>query len=231
MPNAASPEEAERAAPLAVLASGGVDSAILLAEAVRSHPAVFPLYVRTGLHWERDELAHFKRFLAELRQPALRELTVLEMPVADLYGAHWSMTGERVPGAETPDEAVFLPGRNVLLLSKAIVWCHLNQVPAVALATLKANPFPDATPEFFSAFQAVVNQAVDGHVEIRRPFASLTKTEVLRRGARLPLDLTFSCIAPVHGQHCGRCNKCAERCRAFADAGLRDRTEYAAVAP
>ena len=30
-------------------------------------------------------------------------------------------------------------------------------------------------------------------------------------GRGLPLELTFSCIAPVAGQHCGRCNKCAER--------------------
>jgi len=152
---------------------------------------------------------------------------VLEMPVADLYGGHWSLTGQGVPDADSPDEAVFLPGRNVLLLAKAMLWCHLHGVPAVALAPLGSNPFPDATPAFFDAYQDVVNQGIGGAVRVLRPYAGLSKVEVMRRGRSLPLEWTFSCIRPTGGRHCGRCNKCAERRRAFADAGLADRTDYA----
>jgi 7-cyano-7-deazaguanine synthase len=119
-----------------------------------------------------------------------------------------------------------LPGRNVILLSKALVWCHLNGIASLALAILKANPFPDATPEFFRAMAAVVNQAVGGSVWIETPYAELSKVEVIRRGEGLPLEHTFSCIAPVDGRHCGRCNKCAERQRAFVAAGVKDPTEY-----
>src|SRR5262249_14722660 len=97
---------------LAVLVSGGLDSAILLGEALRDHAAVHPLYVRNGLFWEPAELRHLRRFLEAVAGPALRPLTVLEMPVADLYGDHWSVTSRGVPGADTPDDAVFLPGRN-----------------------------------------------------------------------------------------------------------------------
>ena len=211
---------------LAVLISGGLDSAILLGEALRSCAAVHPLYVRNGLSWEPVELHHLRRFLEAVRAPALRPLTVLEMPVADLYGDHWSVTGRGVPGADTPDEAVFLPGRNVLLLSKAMLWCHLHGVPAVALAPLESNPFPDATPAFFTAFERVVNQAVEGSVRVLRPYLGLHKTEVMGRGRGLPLGLTFSCIRPAGGRHCGACNKCAERRRAFADAGITDPTDY-----
>jgi 7-cyano-7-deazaguanine synthase len=149
--------------------------------------------------------------------------------VADLYGDHWSVTGRGVPGADTPDEAVFLPGRNVLLLSKAILWCHLHGVPAVALAPLESNPFPDATPAFFTAYQNVVNAAVGGSVRVLRPYLGLPKTEVMRRGRDLPLGLTFSCIRPAGDRHCGACNKCAERRRAFAGAGMSDPTEYEGV--
>jgi 7-cyano-7-deazaguanine synthase len=228
-----SPEAAARA----VLVSGGLDSAILLAEALREsvdrpeggrEGTVQPLYVRCGLYWEPVELRHLRRFLEAVRQPALRPLQVLEMPVADLYGEHWSLTGRGVPDAASADEAVFLPGRNVLLLAKALLWCHLHGVGAVALAPLEANPFPDATRAFFEAYQDVVNRAVGGSVQVLRPYAALTKVEVLRRGRGLPLELTFSCIRPVDGRHCGRCNKCAERRRAFAAAGLRDATVYAA---
>jgi 7-cyano-7-deazaguanine synthase len=66
-----------------------------------------------------------------------------------------------------------------------------------------------------------------GHLKIIRPFEGLSKGEVLRLGAGLPLHETFSCLKPVEGRHCGRCNKCAERRRAFLAVGLPDRTHYA----
>jgi 7-cyano-7-deazaguanine synthase len=220
------PHEKAQLAGLAVLLSGGLDSAILLWEALEEYSAVYPLYVRHGLYWEAEELRHLRRFLEAVHSPALRPLQILEMPVADLYEAHWSLTGRGAPDADSADEAVFLPGRNVLLLAKAMLWCHLRGVPAVALASLQSNPFPDATPEFFDSYQHLVNQAVGGEVRVLRPYAGLHKAEVMQRGSGLPLDLTFSCIRPVDGKHCGSCNKCAERRRAFAEAGMEDRTAY-----
>jgi 7-cyano-7-deazaguanine synthase len=213
-------------APLAVLASGGLDSAILVAEAAAGRAAVHPLYVRHGLFWEEAELAHLRRFLQAIARPALAPLEVLEMPVADLYGPHWSITGRDVPDERSPDAAVFLPGRNVLLLAKALLWCHLHGVGTVALGTLQANPFPDATPAFFHAFEDAVSQGLGGRVQIECPYAGLSKSEVMQRGRGLPLELTFSCLRPVQGRHCGVCNKCAERRRAFAAAGMIDRTPY-----
>ena len=151
----------------------------------------------------------------------------LEAPAGDLYGDHWSLTGKGVPDADTPDAAVYLPGRNVLLLAKAMLWCHLNGVPAVALAVLASNPFPDATPAFFRGYQEAVNLAVDGRVQVLRPYDGMHKDEVIRRGQGLPLELTFSCNRPVDGLPCGGCNKCAERKQAFAQAGIPDKTRYA----
>src|SRR5262249_13645885 len=125
--------------PLAVLVSGGLDSAVLLGESLGRHAAVHPLYVRFGLVWETIELEHLRRFLKGLDGSSLKPLVILDQPVTELYGGHWSVTGLEVPGADAPDEAVYLPGRNVLLLSKAMLWCHLNHVPAVALAPLAGN--------------------------------------------------------------------------------------------
>jgi 7-cyano-7-deazaguanine synthase len=215
--------------PLAVLASGGLDSAVLLAEAARAYPAVYPLYVRVGSFWEPAEQAHLRRFLEAIAGPSLRPLVVLDQPVADVYGPHWSLTGTGVPGADTPDDAVFLPGRNVLLLAKPLLWCHLHGVPELATAPLGSNPFPDATPAFYDGFAALVDRAVGGSVRVLRPYAELGlhKLDVLRRGAGLPLAHTFSCIRPVGGRHCGRCNKCAERKAGFREAGMTDPTEYA----
>lgn len=216
-------------APLAVLVSGGLDSAVLLAEAVRAYPVVFPVYVRVGSVWEDVEEDHLRRFLAAVAAPGLKPLVGLEQPVRDVYGDHWSMTGRGVPGADTPDDAVFLPGRNLLLLAKPLVWCLLNRVPELATAPLKSNPFPDATPAFYDGLAALAGRAVGGTVRVLRPYADLGlhKVDVLRRGAGLPLAATFSCIRPAGGRHCGRCNKCAERRAGFRDAGIPDPTKYA----
>ena len=57
--------------PLAVLVSGGLDSAILVGNAIREFAAVHPLYVRQGLYWESVELQHLRRFLRAIRAPTL----------------------------------------------------------------------------------------------------------------------------------------------------------------
>jgi 7-cyano-7-deazaguanine synthase len=150
-------------------------------------------------------------------------LTVLDEPVADVYGDHWSTGGPGVPDAGSPDEDVYLPGRTLLLAAKAAVWCRIRGIEGLAIGTLASNPFPDSTPEFDRAFEAVVG----GRFRLFRPFAGLGKADVLRRGAGLPLWRTFSCLEPVDGLHCGRCNKCAERRGGFRDQGRADRTAYA----
>ena len=212
---------------LVVLASGGVDSAILVADQAAQDRIVYPVYIRFGLVWEEIEEQHLRRFLAGLPdKQCVQPLTVLELPVADVYGSHWSVSGADVPDETTNDDAVYLPGRNLLLLAKTSVWCALHGVRSIALGTLQANPFADSSDEFFSGFAAAAGLALGSHLEVLKPFAGLTKAEVVERGAGLPLELTFSCMAPIGQDHCGRCNKCAERRKGFAAAGVDDQTVY-----
>jgi 7-cyano-7-deazaguanine synthase len=213
--------------PVGVLASGGLDSAILVAHLVSEGHEVTPIYVRFGLAWEDVESRHLQWFLDSLPAPATKPLITLDLPVADVYGAHWSVTGQHVPDHNSPDEAVYLPGRNLLLLAKSSVWCALNGVSTLALGTLAANPFPDADRTFFADFSALAARALGCPLEVVTPFAGRKKHEVLELGRALALDLTFSCIAPRSGRHCGHCNKCAERQTAFTELGMADTTEYA----
>jgi 7-cyano-7-deazaguanine synthase len=224
-----SADPVEELADRAVLVSGGLDSCVLLAEHAAASRRLWPIFMRCGLAWEAAELLHLERFLRAIKTESLQALTVLEVPASDLLGNHWSVTGKAVPGWSSDDSEVYLPGRNVLLLGKAMIWCHLNKVASVALATLVGNPFPDATHAFISGFEQLVNQAIGGAVRVLQPYARLSKREVMERGQLLPLDLTFSCINPMGDRHCGRCNKCAERRHAFAEARLRDATIYASA--
>jgi 7-cyano-7-deazaguanine synthase len=213
---------------VAVLFSGGLDSSILVAELLARGHRVWPLFVDCGWFWQAEELKHARRFLQAVRAPRLEDLAVLRMPLADLYGDHWSITGRRVPAADEPDEKVYLPGHNPLLLVKAQVWCHLRAIGRLALGALASNPFGDATDDFFRDFEAAMDRALSGHVQLVRPLAAMDKRQVMQLGRNLPLELTFSCLAPVEGLHCGACNKCAERRRAFAVAEIADPTRYAA---
>jgi 7-cyano-7-deazaguanine synthase len=210
-----------------LLLSGGIDSAVLLDQLLGRGWRVVPFYVRTGCRWQREELLATGRLLARVAQPNLEELVVLDMPLGDLYGQHWSMSGFKVPDAHSPDEAVYLPGRNPLLLIKPALWCLMNGIAHLTLATLTNNPFSDATLGFFSRFEEMLREAVGGQLQIARPFGHMTKNQVLEMGRNLPLELTFSCLSPADGLHCGHCNKCAERRRAFSEVRIADRTEYA----
>jgi len=183
---------------------------------------VHPIHVRFGLRWESAELAGLRAFLGATARPGLMPLTVLDEPVAEVYGEHWSTGGPDVPDAASPDDAVDLPGRGLLLVAKAAVWCRLRSITTLALGTLATNPFADGTPEFDRALEAAVTAGLAAPFRIVRPFRRLGKAEVLRRGAALPLGLTFSCLAPAGGGPCGRCNKCEERRHGFLDAGLVD---------
>lgn len=212
-----------------VLVSGGVDSCVLLAELAIQYRQVFPLYIQAGLVWEGAELHWLRRFIAAFRNESVQELTVLSLPVADLYGAHWSVTGEGVPGYTSALHENYLPGRNLILLAKAAVFCTLHEIHAVALAPLQENPFPDTTEAFFRACEAVVREGLRLSWRVLTPFRHLHKAEVVQRGRRLPLELTFSCAQPVEVHHCGRCTKCAERQQGFREAGVPDPTAYAEV--
>jgi 7-cyano-7-deazaguanine synthase len=215
----------------AVLFSAGLDSAVLAAAEARD-ARVQPIYVSCGLAWEVEELAAVKRLLGIPPLSALAPLARLTFDVRDLYPAsHWALQG-RPPAFDTPDEDVYLTGRNVALLSKAGVYCAQYRIGRLAIGPLAGNPFPDATPEFFAAMAHALTLGLDHPIEIAAPFAQLGKSEVIRLGIELgvPFALTLSCMNPRRGRHCGECSKCRERRDAFRDAGVADPTEYI-VAP
>src|SRR5271156_2186611 len=136
---------------IAVLASGGLDSSILIADQARK-AEVYPIYVQWGFAWEATERDALEAFLSALKGPHVKAPSMISLDIKAVYGDHWSLNGNRVPDANEPDSAVFLPGRNVLLIGLAAVWCSTHDVSRIAIGSLGGNPFPDATPEFFENY-------------------------------------------------------------------------------
>jgi 7-cyano-7-deazaguanine synthase len=206
-------EEGQHEELVAVLFSAGLDSAVLAADAAR-RATVQPIYVCTGLAWEAEELAAAGRLLSSGGLgPRVRPLAVLGVDMRDVYPpSHWAIRGT-APGYDTPDADVYLEGRNVMLLSKAAVYMARHRIERVLIGPLAGNPFPDATPQFFSAMQAALSLGLAAPIAIEAPFAAMTKAEVVRLGVALgvPLHLTLSCMQPRDGTPCEACSKCRER--------------------
>jgi 7-cyano-7-deazaguanine synthase len=216
----------------AVLISAGLDSAVLAADEART-AHVHPLYVAAGLAWEAAEWTALDRLLREPAFAALEAPVSLTFTVRDLYPAtHWALVGE-APAFDSPDEDVYLTGRNIILLSKAAIYCARYRIARIAIGPLAGNPFPDATPQFFAAIAQALSLGLAHSIEVVAPFAQLHKSDVIRLGLELgvPLELTLSCMSPRDGRHCGQCSKCRERRDAFTEAGVEDRTEYATTPP
>ena len=219
-----------------VLLSGGLDSAVLLAsEAQRAQ--VQPVYVSVGLAWEHAEQAMLAQLLpASAFKTRVLPLARVEFSMRDVYSpAHWAMRGSP-PAYDTPDEDVYLAGRNLVLLTKAGVLAAAVGAARIVLGTLGGNPFPDATPEFFQSMSRALSVGLAHEIDIDAPLATMSKSEAIVLGHQLgvPLEHTLSCMNPLDGEipvHCGRCSKCRERRDAFVAAGVADPTAYANPSP
>jgi 7-cyano-7-deazaguanine synthase len=221
----------------AVLCSGGLDSAVLLADVLDSvrregGGVVQAIYVSVGLAWEAEERAMLDRLLQSPAYRGLPPIVALHFDMRDVYpSTHWAIRGEP-PAFDTPDEDVYLEGRNIVLLTKASVFMARAKLARLFIGPLAGNPFPDATPEFFERMAIALSTGLAAPITVIAPYIDRHKSDVIRLGVELgvPLELTLSCMQPVDGLHCGRCSKCRERRDAFREAGVADPTAYA-VAP
>ena len=244
-PDAAQSDAGPARPACAVLCSAGLDSAVLLAHQARNTNGagtVVPVYVRVGLAWEDAERATLdglstSPIFAGSDTSLVEPLVVLDLDMRDVYPrSHWAIRGA-APAYDTPDEDVYIVGRNIVLLTKAAIACAYRGVGRIAIGPLAGNPFPDATPEFFAAMGRALSLGLAHGIAIEAPFASWEKSAVITRGLELqvPLERTLSCMSPIDAGgawiHCGQCSKCRERRDAFAEAGVDDRTTYAAASP
>jgi 7-cyano-7-deazaguanine synthase len=212
-----------------VLFSGGLDSAVLLADERRRHDDVWPVHVRSGLAWEDAERRAIDALLAAPAFSGVKPLTTLSVDMRDVYpAAHWAIAGTP-PAYDTPDEDVYLDGRNIVLLSKAAVFCARQDIGRIALGSLAGNPFPDATPAFLATMAEALSRGLAHPLAVVTPLAHLHKEGVIALGADLgvPMELSLSCMNPQGDRHCGACSKCRERRVAFQAAGVPDPTAYA----
>ncbi|ELZ20997.1 hypothetical protein C477_05847 [Haloterrigena salina JCM 13891] len=216
-----------------ILASGGMDSATAAAVAQDAGYELYMLHTSYGQQTETKEYecakAQAKAFGAadflhlttdHLSKIGASSLTDDEMDVEDA-----DMDSDEIPSS-------YVPFRNANLLSMATSYAEANDCEAVFIGAHSEDfsGYPDCRPEFFEAFQQVVDVGTkpETKISIEAPFVEASKTDIAERGLELdvPYEHTWSCYRD-ETPACGTCDACAFRLQAFQNLGERDPIEYA----
>ncbi|MFN3265052.1 MAG: 7-cyano-7-deazaguanine synthase [Aquificaceae bacterium] len=189
---------------IVVLFSGGVESTCLLYMYLREGWLVYPVYVKAGYPWEALELEN-GRNLWLYTMKVHRNLMPLRVV---------SMINPEKVNRREHNKNLFIPLRNMSLVSMAGNYALLKGIRHVAIGSLGIYPFPDNNADYMKKLQSLMN------IELLTPFMGMEKHEVLKRFSEgVPLERTLSCIRPkkLMGKivSCGKCEKCRERQEAF----------------
>ncbi|HEX8174352.1 MAG TPA: 7-cyano-7-deazaguanine synthase QueC [Pyrinomonadaceae bacterium] len=215
------------------LVSGGMDSCVTAAIAREENAELAFLHVSYGQRTEGRERRAFEE-IADFYH-VQRRLAVSIEHLARIGGS--SLTDEAIPvtpanlsSREIPTS--YVPFRNAHLLSIAVSWAEVTGAQRIYIGAVAedSSGYPDCRPEFYEAFQQVVDRGTrpETRIEIVTPVIHMLKSEIVQQGFKLnaPLALTWSCYS-ADERACGRCDSCALRLRAFEAAGAPDPILYA----
>jgi 7-cyano-7-deazaguanine synthase len=218
-----------------VLLSGGLDSATVLAIALRQGFRCHAL----SLHYGQRHVAELEAARRVAAALGAHEHRIMAVDLAGIGGSALTDPTLAVPESPTTDIPItYVPARNTLLLSLALGWAEVIGAEDifVGVNSLDYSGYPDCRPEFIAAFEALARLATKAGVEgcryrINAPLIQMTKGEIIRTGAALGVDygMTVSCYQPdTSGAACGKCDSCRLRAAGFGAAGVADPTTYAA---
>ncbi len=221
-----------------VLLSGGLDSATCAALA--KHQG-FSLYAVTFRYGQRHELETEAagRVAADL---GFVDHLFLSIDLRRLGGSALTDTidvpkAPNVSGIGDGIPVTYVPARNTIFLAFALAYAETigSTDIFIGVNAVDFSGYPDCRPAFIEAFEKVANLATKAGVEgagikIHAPLISMSKAEIIRRGAGLGVDfsLTHSCYDPTpDALACGFCDSCLLRKQGFEQAGVPDPTPYA----
>jgi 7-cyano-7-deazaguanine synthase len=221
-----------------VLLSGGLDSATVLAIALREGYDVHALSFRYGQRHEA-ELQAAQRVAAAMK---VREHVISDIDLR-AFGGSALTSSLAVPKQRTSQEmsagipVTYVPARNTIFLSFALAWAEVLGTGEIFIGVnaVDYSGYPDCRPEFIEAFEQMASLATKAGVaggrgfRIHTPLIQLSKADIIRKGRELGVDyaLTITCYDPGSaGEACRCCDACQLRLKGFAEAGLADPAMY-----
>ena len=213
-----------------VLLSGGMDSCVCAALAVRDYNAA-AVHVSYG---QRTEERERQSFLAICERLGIHDkLVVRNEALRAIGGSALTDEGIAVPQSAAVGEGIpvtYVPFRNAHFLAVAVSWAEVLGAEKVYIGAVEpdSSGYPDCRPAYYKAYNEVVQTGTkDGRIEVVTPLIAMRKAEIVRLGLELgaPFDLTWSCYSQKD-KACGVCDSCVLRLRAFQDAGAEDPIPY-----
>lgn len=130
---------------------------------------------------------------------------------------------------ENTANSVWVPGRNIVFTSIATAYAESigGDIIIVGWDKEEAATFPDNSKEFLESFNHMLNVGSPQNIEIKAPAIDLNKDEIVKLGDEInaPMELSYSCYSGDE-KHCGVCESCMRRKRAFKLANVNDPSEY-----
>jgi 7-cyano-7-deazaguanine synthase len=124
---------------------------------------------------------------------------------------------------------VWVPGRNVVFTAIATAFAEAEDAEKIIVGwdLEEAVTFPDNSREFLEAFNKTLEIGTLEGVQIEAPVIDLNKNEIVELGEKVdaPMEMSYSCYMGEE-KHCGACESCMRRKRAFEMSGVVDKTEY-----
>ena len=231
--------------PAVCLVSGGMDSAVTLAQAKHDGFEAHALTVRYGQR-HATELEAARRVVEALD---VREHRVVDVDLGALGGSALTDDAIEVPKDRADDEmgsgvpSTYVPARNTVFLSIALGWAEVLGASDLycGVNAVDYSGYPDCRRAFLDAFEGLAGVATAAGTEdgvryrVHAPLLELTKAQIVRRAEELGVDLglTHTCYDPVaparEGERalaCGTCDGCQLRLRGFREAGRTDPVPY-----
>lgn len=125
--------------------------------------------------------------------------------------------------------SVWVPARNTVFTSIATSFAESigAEIIIVGWDAEEAATFPDNSKEYLNAFNELISVGSPNNIKIEAPAIDLNKEEIVKLGVEVgaPMDISYSCYTGRQ-KHCGICESCMRRKRAFKKVKIKDLTEY-----
>ena len=217
-----------------VLLSGGLDSVTALHHMAATEMVVAALSFDYGAKHNARELPCAADQCRSLRIP--NRIVPLSF-MAENFTSDLLKSGGTIPDGHYEEQSMrktVVPFRNGIFLSLGTGYAESLGADAIAIAAHAGDHtiYPDCREDFLSPMSEAMKKGTYAKIKLLRPFVSMDKTAIVRRGVELKIDYahTWSCYKGGI-LHCGTCGTCIERREAFLNAGVADPTPYVTTPP
>jgi 7-cyano-7-deazaguanine synthase len=210
-----------------VVLSGGPDSATVAYWAKAQGYEIYPITFNYGQIAVKETEAAQKIAQSLGTTTKIIDLSALK----EIFSGNTSLVSRDIPLTSEFSSPIIVPFRNAIFLSVAVAYTITVGAKYIFYGAQGSDePFyPDCRRDFYEAFERAARLGTCQDIIIRAPFSSQKKSYLINKGVELgvPFELTWSCYLDG-AEHCGKCESCTNRKRAFAEAGLVDPTKYEA---